>query len=94
MAAQSKPILIMGAGVSGLCLAEGLRKNTSLPFRIFERDPSLHARTQGYRVRVSGEGIGALRHNLPADRFDRLLANACAYVHDGFVYRSCTDESH
>lgn len=88
MAIESKPILIIGAGVSGLCLAEGLRKNTKLPFRIFERDPSLHARSQGYRVRVSGEGIESLRHNLPTERFDRLIANACAFVHDGSTHNS------
>ena len=88
MTIESRPILIIGAGVSGLCLAEGLRKNTKIPFRIFERDPSLHARSQGYRVRVSGEGIEALRHNLPSDRFDRLRANACAFVHYGSTHNS------
>jgi len=88
MSNAPKPILIIGAGVSGLCFAQGLQKNTKLPFRIFERDPSLHARSQGYRVRVSGEGIGALRHNLPSERFDRLIANACASVHDGSTHNS------
>ena len=93
MSTGSKPILIIGAGVSGLCLAEGILKNTNLPFRVFERDPSLHARSQGYRVRVSGEGIAALRHNLPSERFDRLIANACAFVHDGSVPTHTNDHS-
>lgn len=88
MAGESRPILIIGAGVSGLCLASGLRKNTALPLRVFEKDSSLHARSQGYRFRVSGEGIGALKHNLSPEGYERVLANACAYVHDGYLFPS------
>lgn len=75
---MSDPIIIVGAGVSGLALAQGLQKH-HVPFRIFERDLELHARAQGYRVRISEEGISALEQNLPPARFDKLI-RCCAEV--------------
>jgi 2-polyprenyl-6-methoxyphenol hydroxylase-like FAD-dependent oxidoreductase len=58
------PVLVAGAGVSGLALAQGLVKR-GIDVRIFERDPENDTRTQGYRFRISQEGINALRTNLP-----------------------------
>ncbi|KAI0179652.1 FAD/NAD(P)-binding domain-containing protein [Hypoxylon sp. FL1284] len=52
------PILIVGAGVAGLALAQGLRLH-SIPFRVFERYPRSHA-LQGHRFRISNEGQAAL----------------------------------
>lgn len=54
----SKPILIVGAGVSGLTLAQGLRK-AGLRFKVFESDLSTSFRTQGYRIRIKGDGLQA-----------------------------------
>lgn len=71
-------VLIIGAGVSGLAFAQGLLKN-GIPFRIFERDQDFHSRAQGYRVRVSKDGIQALRDNLPPAQFD-ILERSCAVV--------------
>lgn len=45
------PILIIGAGVAGLILAQGLRLR-SIPFRLFERHPRSH-RAQGHRFRIT-----------------------------------------
>ena len=73
------PIPIIGAGVSGLALAQGLLSN-NVPFRIFERDPELHTRSQGYRFRVSEEGIEALTQNLPPKKLAKLEACCCAEV--------------
>ena len=72
------PILISGAGISGLALAQGLLK-AQLPFLIFERDPELKIRSQGYRVRINGDGIAALNSVLPSHLFSRLQAS-CAHV--------------
>lgn len=53
------PILIIGAGVASLTLAQGLHRR-SIPFRIFERDINVTARAQGYRFRLDPEGASAL----------------------------------
>ncbi|KAI1630905.1 FAD/NAD(P)-binding domain-containing protein [Biscogniauxia mediterranea] len=52
------PILIIGAGVAGLALAQGLRLR-SVPFRVFERRARSRS-SQGHRFRVSGDGQAAL----------------------------------
>ncbi|EMC93839.1 hypothetical protein BAUCODRAFT_212083 [Baudoinia panamericana UAMH 10762] len=63
----SKPILISGAGVASLLLAQSLRR-ASIPFQIFERDASPSFRAQGYRLRLSAEGLDAIKSVLsPAD---------------------------
>lgn len=72
------PVLIIGAGVSGLALAQGLLKH-DIPFRLFERDPTLEARPQGYRVRITDDGIAALEQNLSPELFAE-LKDSCAYV--------------
>ncbi|KAI1094216.1 FAD/NAD(P)-binding domain-containing protein [Rostrohypoxylon terebratum] len=58
MAASEPPVLIIGAGVAGLTLAQGLRLR-SIPFRLFERHPQSHG-SQGHRFRVSRDGQAAL----------------------------------
>ncbi|KAK5124214.1 hypothetical protein LTR85_001917 [Meristemomyces frigidus] len=65
------PVIIIGAGVSGLLLAQGLKK-ANIPCRIFERDAHLEARTQGYRVRISDDGIQALRDNLSPEHLAKV----------------------
>jgi 2-polyprenyl-6-methoxyphenol hydroxylase-like FAD-dependent oxidoreductase len=74
----TSPVLICGAGISGLALAQGLLK-ASIPFRIFERDYALNIRSQGYRVRINGVGIAALNQLLPPDLFNR-LHGSCASI--------------
>lgn len=56
--ASKPPLLIIGAGVAGLTLAQGLRQH-NIPFRLFERHPAKH-RTQGHRFRITKEGTEAL----------------------------------
>lgn len=67
----TKPIIISGAGISGLAFAQGLLKH-KIPFKIFERDPALNVRSQGYRVAINGYGVNALRAVLPPPLFHRL----------------------
>lgn len=57
--ATMKPILISGAGLSSLLLARALRA-ANIPIRIFERDASISFRGQGYRLRLSDEGLDAI----------------------------------
>lgn len=58
LAPVEPPILIIGAGVAGLTLAQGLRLR-SVPFRIFERHAPSHVK-QGHRFRISRDGQAAL----------------------------------
>lgn len=61
---MQQPILIIGAGLGGLAFAQGLKKS-GINFKIFERD-STH-RSQGYRIRLHGEGLVGLRSILTDD---------------------------
>jgi 2-polyprenyl-6-methoxyphenol hydroxylase-like FAD-dependent oxidoreductase len=56
---NQKPILISGGGLSSLLLAQSLLR-ASIPFLIFERDSSFAFRAQGYRLRLSAEGLDAI----------------------------------
>ncbi|KAK5172673.1 uncharacterized protein LTR77_002793 [Saxophila tyrrhenica] len=69
--ADQKPILISGAGLSGLLLAHSL-KSKNIPFLIFERDESIAARAQGYRLRISSDGINALKEVLTEAEYNHL----------------------
>jgi 2-polyprenyl-6-methoxyphenol hydroxylase-like FAD-dependent oxidoreductase len=78
--ATQKPILIAGAGISSLAFAQGLLKLAPhLPFRIFERDPALNVRSQGYRVRINPVGTTALKTVLPPHLYAR-LQGSCAIL--------------
>lgn len=63
-----KPILISGAGVSSLLLAQALIK-ANIPIQIFERDASISFRAQGYRLRLSNEGLDAIEKVLGPEKF-------------------------
>ena len=63
-----KPILISGAGLASLLLARSLLRS-KIPFQIFERDGSLSFRGQGYRLRMSNEGLDAIEEVLGPDGF-------------------------
>lgn len=73
-----EPVIIVGAGIAGLALGQALKKHGT-NFKIYERDQDSHARSQGYRVRISDEGIEALEASLEPDHFDR-LCRTCAHV--------------
>ncbi|KAK5133107.1 hypothetical protein LTR08_008217 [Meristemomyces frigidus] len=63
-----KPILISGAGLASLLLGQSLLR-ASIPFLIFERDSSISTRAQGYRLRLSTEGLDAIEFALGPDKF-------------------------
>ncbi|KXX73874.1 Zeaxanthin epoxidase, chloroplastic [Madurella mycetomatis] len=66
----AKPILISGGGVASLLLAQSL-KLSGIPFRIFERDASFAFRAQGYRLRLSAEGLDAIESVLDPATWQR-----------------------
>jgi hypothetical protein len=67
---SQKPVLISGAGLASLLLAQSLH-NSHIPFRIFERDESLASRGQGYRLRLSSEGLDAIESVLTPSRWQK-----------------------
>jgi 2-polyprenyl-6-methoxyphenol hydroxylase-like FAD-dependent oxidoreductase len=67
---SNKPILIIGSGVSGLLLAQYLRK-TGVPSQIFERDLDLTTRGLGWGLTIHWS-LPALRSLLPDDLVLRL----------------------
>jgi 2-polyprenyl-6-methoxyphenol hydroxylase-like FAD-dependent oxidoreductase len=69
---NQKPILIIGAGISGLLLAQYLRKTgTTVPVLVFERDADLATRGLGWGLTLHWS-LPALRFLLPDDLLDRL----------------------
>jgi hypothetical protein len=71
----SKPILIAGGGLASLLLARSLHR-CKIPFRVFERDASLVFRAQGYRLRLSPQGLDAIESVLDPAGFQRFW-DAC-----------------
>jgi 2-polyprenyl-6-methoxyphenol hydroxylase-like FAD-dependent oxidoreductase len=57
-------IAIVGAGLGGLCLAQGLRQ-AGVDIAVYERDLSPTSRAQGYRISIDSRGSEALRACLP-----------------------------
>ncbi|NUW33531.1 FAD-dependent monooxygenase [Nonomuraea sp. SMC257] len=68
-------MIVAGAGVGGLCLANALR-GAGIEVSVHERDPAVGSRRQGYRLHLGETGIEALSSALPAGRWEELLAGA------------------
>lgn len=78
-----RPVLIIGTGPSGLLLAHALKK-ASIPFKLFERDSAINIRGQGYRFKVTGEGVLALQNVLEPAHY-KLLTQSCCVNGEGFT---------
>src|SRR2546421_5807342 len=66
-------VLVIGGGLGGLCLAQGLRK-AGVDVAVYERDAGLSVRTQGHRVHIDSRGEQALRECLPSSLYELFLA--------------------
>ena len=78
-------INIIGAGLGGLALAQGLMKR-GVACRVFERDAHARAREQGYRISLIGLGRDALKELLPEERYRRLETLRTRNVGDDFHF--------
>ncbi|KVW35322.1 monooxygenase [Burkholderia ubonensis] len=72
---QKIHVAIVGAGLGGLCLAQAL-KRAGIAFDVYERDPAIDSRQQGFRVRIDATGQRALAASLPAGSYALLRASA------------------
>jgi len=88
MATVSSRVLIIGAGLGGLALAQGLKK-AQIPFHVFERDASSAFRAQGYRIRII-DGAAALKRNLTPELWD-LFVYTCALFKQGVTLVNALD---
>jgi 2-polyprenyl-6-methoxyphenol hydroxylase-like FAD-dependent oxidoreductase len=79
-------VAIVGGGIGGLCLAQGLRQD-GVDVHVYERDATAIARTQGFRVHISPTGSKALHDCLPPDLFG-LFSDTCGVFGQGFTMAS------
>src|SRR5882724_2019988 len=68
-------VVVIGGGIGGLCLAQGLKKS-GISVAVYERDRAPTDRAQGYRVHISPAGSRALHACLSPHLFD-ILDRAC-----------------
>ncbi|KAK7958094.1 hypothetical protein PG996_010464 [Apiospora saccharicola] len=86
----SEPILIIGGGISGLCLAQGLKK-LNIPFKVFERDAEVAARAQGYRIRLI-DGCRVIDEVVPAEIAALFHATTAIFEYGLHSYDAITGE--
>lgn len=68
-------MVVVGAGLGGLCLAHGLRR-AGISVAVYERDSSPEERSQGHRLHIDAHGRRALADTLPSDLFALIAAIA------------------
>jgi 2-polyprenyl-6-methoxyphenol hydroxylase-like FAD-dependent oxidoreductase len=68
-------VLIIGGGIAGLCLAQGL-KQAGISVAVYECDSSARFKGQGYRLGIKQDGSRALRECLPEHLFDLAVATS------------------
>lgn len=91
MSIEQQRILIIGAGLAGLGLAQGL-KQAKIPFHVYERDTSAGFRAQGYRIRMGPDGAGAVKRLVPEHLWVAYEATAAQVVHGGHQLDVLTGE--
>ncbi|MGH3813796.1 MAG: FAD-dependent oxidoreductase [Pseudonocardiaceae bacterium] len=68
-------VIIVGGGIAGLCLAQGLRQ-AGVSVAVYERDRSPTDRLDGYRIHINPAGSRALKACLPPPVWDSFVASA------------------
>jgi NAD(P)-binding Rossmann-like domain len=82
---HNSSVAIVGAGLSGLCLAQSLLR-AGFDVQVYERDPSPDARRKGYRITVHEHGIAALQRCLPPHLFELFLATVSPPGQGGWLF--------
>ncbi|MEV0384927.1 NAD(P)/FAD-dependent oxidoreductase [Nonomuraea sp. NPDC050643] len=67
-------VLIIGAGIGGLTLAQALRRG-GIDVAVYDRDPRVEA-TGGYRLHLDERACSALRRHLTPAHYQALLASS------------------
>jgi salicylate hydroxylase len=84
---MSVRVVVIGAGIGGLCLAHGLRA-AGVEVRVYERDRTRDDWLQGYRIHINPAGSSALHACLPPARWAAFDAGAArSGSGDGFAFR-------
>jgi 2-polyprenyl-6-methoxyphenol hydroxylase-like FAD-dependent oxidoreductase len=84
MAPDSFRVGIIGGGIAGLTLAQGL-KQAGIAVAVYERDRTRSDRLQGYRVHISPAGSRALHDCLPPALFAAFVAT-CGKSGEAFSF--------
>ena len=72
-------VIIIGAGLGGLCLAQGLlRSGFEVEVEVYERDPGPDSRRQGYRLHIDARAARGLHECLPPQLYELFLATCGA----------------
>lgn len=71
MPSSSPPlrVAVIGGGLGGLCLAQGLKRAGDVEVTVYERDRTRTDRLQGYRIHIDPAGSRALHECLPAELY-------------------------
>ncbi|WP_165436248.1 FAD-dependent oxidoreductase [Amycolatopsis suaedae] len=65
-------VLVVGGGIGGLCLAQGL-KRAGVDVAVYERDRTRTDRLEGYRIHIDPDGAKALNACLPEKVWDTFV---------------------
>ncbi len=69
---QKIHVMIIGGGIGGLCLAQGLRR-AGIPVTVYERSEARTDWLQGYRIHINPHGSRALHDSLPPAAWQQFL---------------------
>ncbi|MEV4314990.1 FAD-dependent monooxygenase [Actinocrispum sp. NPDC049592] len=77
-------VLVIGGGIGGLCLAQGLRAE-GIDVTVFDRAPSMTTGRQGYGFHINETGDAALSACLPTHLYELYRATASPAATGDFV---------
>lgn len=77
-------VIIIGSGLSGSLLANGLAKN-NIDFVVYERDPE-QSRREGYQIRIGENALIGMRSCLDAEQLSLVVKNIGTNVKVPILY--------